>query len=213
MSHNNITVDNLAPSSTGDVPVNLSSYITETSPSTNQVIKFDGASWVNAADPAGTGFKAKASVYINETATFAGSGSYSIGNYLMIQKAGSRTNKIEDTDITLNPATATNTIKSNSNWLESIDIPAGTFLCICTLVIEGNSADMKARWESDAGGFSNYVHVYGNNNTRSGSLIVGVLTTATTNTVRIVVKDQSTASTLVDNGPHRALSVHVIKLS
>lgn len=213
MSHNKITVDNLSPDNAGDVPVNLSSYITESSPSTNQVVKYDGAAWINAADPAGTGFKAKASVFINETASFAGSGSYTIGNYLMIQKAGGRTYKIIDTDVTLNDATSTNTIKNNSNWLESIDIPAGTFLCICTLAIEGGSADMKARWESDAGGFSHYVHVYGNNNTRSGSLIVGVLTTATTNTIRIVVKDQSTASTLIDSGPHAALSVHVIKLA
>jgi len=213
MSHNKITVDNQSASATNDIPVNLSSYITESSPVNNEIIAFNGTSWINAVNPAGTGFKAKASVFINETATFAGSGSYSIGNYLMIQKAGSRTNKIEDTDITINPATATNTIKSNSNWLESIDIPAGTFLCICTLAIEGNSADMKARWEYNGGGFSHYVHVFGNNNTKSGSLIIGVLTVTSSDTIRIVVKDQSTASGLIDDGDHRALSVHVVKLA
>jgi len=210
MSHNKLSIDNQEVSNVGNIPINLSSYISETTPSNNQVIKFDGVNWINSDSPAGTGFKAKASVFLNETAIFGGSGSYSIGNYLMIQKAGSRTNKIEDVDVTLNPATATNTIKSNSNWLESIDIPAGTFLCICTLAIE--NGDMKARWESDSGGFSHYVHVYANNNTLSSSLIVGVLNTTVANTVRIVVKDQSTASGLIDDGDHRALSVHILKL-
>jgi len=42
MSHNKITVDNQSASATNDIPVNLSSYITESSPVNNEIIAFNG---------------------------------------------------------------------------------------------------------------------------------------------------------------------------
>ena len=197
MSHNKITVDNNNPSSAGDIPVNLSSYINETSPANNQVIKYDGASWINSSSPSGVGMDASVSLILTNTANFDGSGSYSVGDYLMIMKSSSRTHRFYNTGYDLDPATSANTIKSNSNWLESISVPgAGTYLFICTLSIEGG--DMKARWESNAGGFSNYVHVDSSNNSSSGAVLLGILTTTGADTARVVVQSQNSASGLTN---------------
>lgn len=212
MSHNKISIDNNSPDSTGEIPLNLSSFINETSPTNDQVIKYDGANWINAASPSDTGFTSGVGLILQNSASFNGSSNYTVGDYLMIMKTNSRTYRFEKPGYVLNSATATNTIKSNSNWLESITVPdAGTYLCICTLSIEGG--DMQARWESNAGGFSNYVHVYSSNNKLSGSILLGIVTTTGSDVVRIVVKGQTSASGLTNSTDHRALSVHVIELS
>jgi hypothetical protein len=212
MSHNKITVDNNSPSSAGDIPVNLSSYINETSPANNQVIKYDGANWINSPSPSGVGMDSGVGLILQNSAGFNGSGTYSVGDYLMIMKVGSRTYRFEKPGYVLDSATATNTIKSNNNWMESITVPgAGTYLFICTLSIEGG--DMRARWESNAGGFSNYVHVDSTNNSSSGAVLLGILTTTGTDTARVVVQSQNSASGLTNDDDHRGLSVHVIELS
>lgn len=212
MSHNKITVDNNAPNSAGEIPVNLSSYINETSPSSDEVIKYDGAAWVNSVSPSGVGMTAGAGLILQNSASFDGSNSYSVGDYLMIMKTTSRTYRFLKTGYAFNNATSTNTIKSNTNWLESITIPsAGTYLCICTLSIE--NGDMQARWESNAGGFSNYVHVDSSNNSLSGAVLLGILTTTGSDVVRIVVQGQTTASGLTNADDHKGLSIHVIELT
>lgn len=185
MSHNKITVDNNSPSSSGDIPVNLSSYIEETSPDVGELIKYDGAYWINSVTPSKIDMNAGMGLILRNGVSFAGSGNYTVGDYLMIARTGSRIYSFLESGYALNPATATNTIRSNSNWLESVAIPsAGTYLCICTLSI--STGDMQARWESNSGGFSNYVHVFHNNNTASGSILLGILTTTGTDTVRVV---------------------------
>ena len=212
MSHNKITIENQKPDNTGNIPVNLSGFADIITPSENNILKFDGTKWTNSNTNSNTGVFSNVSVTQRNTSTHSSSGSYSIGHYVMLRRSTSAVHKIQTTGFNLNAATTTNTLKDNTNWLESVDIPnSGNYLCICTLSIE--NGDMKARWESNDGGFSNYVHVYSNNNSKSGSILLGILNTTSSNNVRVVIKDHNSASYLIDDIHHHALSIHIIKLN
>jgi hypothetical protein len=209
MSHNITTVDNQNPDNTSNIPVNLSSYINETSVSNNQVIRYDGSNWVNGSNPS-PDINAGVGVWFKNTASVSSSGSYSVNDYLMILKSSSYVHTYLASGYSLKNATSTNTIKSNSNWLEAVNISsAGKYLCICTLAIR--SGDMKARWESNAGGFSSYVHVTVSNNDR-GAVILGIVETTGADVIRVVVKEMNTTSSLISND-HRGLSIHILKLN
>lgn len=210
MSHNKITVDNQAPNQAGEIPVNMSSYITESSPLSNQIIKYNGTSWINAASSSKSA-TAGLGLWFRNTASLSSSGSYSLNDYYMIIKASSYAYDYRASGFTYNNATTTNTPKNNANYLESIDIPgAGTYLCICSLALINNS--FKVRWESNSGPFSAYCDINSSGNT-NGSMLLGVLTTTGTDIVRVVIKEMPLGNVSLITNDTRGLSVHILKLS
>ena len=131
---------------------------------TNDVIKYDGSAFVNgpvsSSTPAQTlGY----SFHLLNNMSFSASGRYSAGKYLMFQReTASRIKYYKPTGYDTNASTTTNSLKSNSNWFESIDITnAGTYLCVASYTFNMSSfysgGEISLRWESNAGAFSSYV--------------------------------------------------------
>jgi len=211
MSHNKIKVDGQAPNSTGEIPLNLSSYINETSISSDQVIKYDGANWINDSNPA-TVPNGKIGVWFRNLSSLGSSGTFNTNDYLMVIKGTSYSYKYSKPNYTFNNATTANTAKNNSNYMESIDIPeAGTYLCICTTGIQNRR--YKLRWESNSGAFSSFVDIDDSGNT-TGAILLGIVNTTGADIVRVVIQDQPDGKvSLLRTHSARGVSVHIIKLS
>ena len=120
MSHNKITVAGQDPSSAGDITVGLNnlSDVTISSASSDQVLKYDGSSFINASAPTGTG------EYIQ-----LGRGETYGSDYPFT--APSATDRV----IYLYDTTPVNTISSatlhesaTSDWYDSVTLPAGKYL-------------------------------------------------------------------------------------
>jgi hypothetical protein len=121
MSHNKTTVANQNPDSSGNITLTTSN-LTDTnisSPSANEVLKWDGAQWINSAAPAGS------SEYL-----LIGQGGSS--NYSNSNQTGSMTSghKLELYDA--NPInTLGATITANANdWVSTVQLPAGRYMTI-----------------------------------------------------------------------------------
>lgn len=121
MSHNKITVGSQSPDSDGDVSVSLTnlSDVSISAPSADQVLKYDGSSFVNSAAPTGTG------EYIQ-----LGRGETYGSDYPFA------TPSVANRIIYLYDTTPVNTISSatlhedssNANWYDSVTLPAGKYL-------------------------------------------------------------------------------------
>lgn len=131
MSHNKITVQGQNPDSSGNV--SLSSLdigdlnnVTITTPSTDQVIKYDGAGYVNAAAPAGS------AEYIligqGESNAYSNSGvaNLSTGTEIRIYDTSPRN--------TITGATITEYL--TSDWYSSVTLPAGDYFIMAQFNVE-----------------------------------------------------------------------------
>lgn len=119
MSHNKMTVASQNPDSSGNVSVNITnlSDVNISSPTSNEVIKYDGAQWINSTAPTGTG------EYIQ-----LGRGETYGSNYPFL--APSALNRI----IYLYDTTPINTISgatlhqsATTHWYDSVTLPAGKY--------------------------------------------------------------------------------------
>ena len=126
MSHNKITVQGQNPDSSGNV--SLSSLdigdlnnVTVTTPSTDQVIKYDGAGWVNSAAPAGS------AEYIligqGESSAYSNSGASNLNQDSFLE--------IYDTN-PQNTITGASFVSSTAtDWYTGITLPAGQYFVQC----------------------------------------------------------------------------------
>ena len=117
-----------------------------------------------------------------------------------------------------NAATTTNSIKQNHKWFESIDITAaGTYLCLATYAFYSQlftGSEISLRWESNAGGFSHYTSTNTSISAAFPTLLVGVLTVAATDIIRVVVQSVSNTGSVLHKTPEAAAaSVSIFKLS
>ena len=123
MSHNKFTVAGQSPNSNSEISVALNnlSDVSISSPSSDQVLKYNGSSFVNSAAPTGTG------EYLQ-----LGRGETYGSNYPF--SAPSVANRI----IYLYDTVPVNTISaatlhedsSNADWYDSVTLPAGKYLII-----------------------------------------------------------------------------------
>jgi hypothetical protein len=209
MSHNKITVDSQNPSATGDIPVNMASYISESSPASNQVIKYDGANWVNANYPGAVSPDLDLAIFGSTYGWSGGSYYYAAGDYFTIRDYGSLQHA--DSGFNFNNATTTNSPLSNTRWAESIDIPtAGTYLFVCSLAIPTGTS-MTMRMSNNAGEFGMKVTI--DRTSRYGALIYGIGTCVNNDIFRIVVKSLSGSVKNLDDEEMRTVSYQIYKLS
>jgi hypothetical protein len=126
MSHNKLTVQNQSPDSAGNI--SLSSLdiqdlnnVTITTPSADQVIKYDGAGWVNSAAPAGS------AEYIligqGESSAYSNSGASNLNQDSFLE--------VYDTS-PQNTITGASFVSSTAaDWYTGITLPAGQYFVQC----------------------------------------------------------------------------------
>lgn len=131
MSHNKITVQGQNPDSSGNVSLaslNIDDLnnVTITSPTTDQIIKYDGTGYINAVAPAG------AAEYIligqggSNAYSNSGAANLSVGTELRIYDAAPRN--------TITGATITE--YSTSDWYSSVTLPSGDYFVIAQFNVE-----------------------------------------------------------------------------
>ena len=131
MSHNKITVQSQNPDANGNISLtslNIDDLnnVTITSPTTDQIIKYDGSGYINAAAPAG------AAEYIligqGESNAYSNSGAanLSVGTELQIYDTAPRN--------TITGATITEYL--TSDWYSSVTLPAGDYFVMAQFNVE-----------------------------------------------------------------------------
>ena len=218
MSHNVITVNNNKSDSSGDIPFNFSdlSDITTSSLESNQVIKHNGTNWVNSENPAtGSSIEQVFSVWHNFTANYGGSSNFSTNDYMMTMR-DTQTDRtyshVDTSEAESNAATATNTVKSNVKWMESIDIKnAGTYLCIFVAPLETSSGGYVLRWHSNSGGFGAKSDIYYTN--RTGSIVLGIVDASDDDIIRVVVESQTGTNGLPNSNKQHSYAYHIFRLN
>jgi hypothetical protein len=217
MSHNKITVDNQAPNSTGDVPVNMSSYISESSPSSpsaSQVIKYDGANWVNSISPSGVGLDLAAG-WLHYGGSYVVGGYYYRVNHYHINRKATGTARVYTDNTLLVNATSANTplTSNNTSWFESIRLNnAGTYLCMYSMNCPSGTS-IEYQWEDNSSNtFSNKVTL-SNTNNAWGAICCGIITTTAANDrVRVVCQAYSGNVGISPHEEARNSSMTIIKL-
>jgi hypothetical protein len=208
MSYNKITVNNQNASAEGDIPININSYISESSPTTNQVIKYDGSNWTNSSYPGSVSADLGLAIFGSTYGWSGGSYYYAAGDYFTIRDYGSLQHR--DSGFNFNDATTSNSPLSNTRWAESIDIPtAGTYLIVCTLAIPSGTS-MTMRMRNNAGEFGMKVTI--DRTSRYGAFIYGIGTFVNNDIFRIVVKSVDGSVKNVDDEEMRTISYQIYKL-
>lgn len=188
MSHNKISVNNQNADNAGNVPLNLSTYITESSPSNGQILKYNGTAWINAQSPSGYGVDLTSGWHHREDSYSNGNYYYRVDDY-HINRKNTNTANVYNSGASQTSATGGNTPLSGNNgsWFESVKLTsAGTYLCMYSLNCPSGTS-LNYRWHDHSdNAFSNKVTIYKNSNSW-GSICCGIITTATTNRIIKVV--------------------------
>lgn len=211
MSHGTLKINNITVNNTGDVPLTLSS-MSNGSASVNQVLAYDGNNFVPVDSSESKGYDLKFSTFqksegynVSSSSSYA----YSAGDYAIYRCRSNNTINYSDTGFSTNASTSTNSVISNSVWLESLDIPsAGTYLVTCAGVPRNNSIVFQL--ESNSGAFSAKITCDRNN--KYGALACGVLTTTGTDIVRLVVKNVTGTVVLADDDDHYFFTFNILKI-
>lgn len=191
MSHNSIKVLGQTLDSNSNINVSLNNLnnVSITSPSENEIIKYDGSNFINSSSTSQKNYDLKASVFQDRGQTYGVSCSslkqYSVGDYAEHRLLTGSYEKYNDTNFSINSATATNSVITNSKWGESFNIPtSGTYLITATGICREN--DITFQLESNSGTFSS--KIFCDRDSFFGTLAAGILTVSTTDIVRLVVK-------------------------
>ena len=201
MSHNKITVQGQNPDSSGNV--SLSSLdigdlnnVTVTTPSTDQVIKYDGAGWVNGAAPAGSAEyiligQGESNAYSN-----SGAANLSAGTELRIYDTSPRN--------TITGATLTE--YSTSDWYSSITLPAGKYYCIAQFNVEFTASGYFSIELVDESSGANYTMraVIGENSATvidgGSTTLTGVFELSSSDTLELRIQDVSNIDSIANQG-------------
>jgi hypothetical protein len=216
MSHNKITVGGQNPSASGDITVGLNnlSDVTISSASSDQVLQYDGSSFVNTTLSGPLEISGKFTVFQKISAVYSSSGNYDVNDYLFLSREtqGSRNNAFVDASfVTSNPATSTNSVKSNVKFMESFNIlQAGTYLCVCSVPLRSTDGGYVVRWHSNAGGFGAKSDIYYTN--RTGGLVIGIITAPVNDVLRVVVEVENGSAQATGATQNKSYSIHIFKL-
>ena len=200
MSHNKITVQSQNPDADGNISLSSLNIgdlnnVTITTPSVDQVIKYDGSGYINGAAPAGS------AEYIllgrGESNSYSNSGASNFSN-------GSEL-RIYDTtpDNTISGATLNQ--YSSSNWYQSITLPAGIYFVIAQFNVEFSASGYLAVELTNSSSGVNYSMraVVGDNASTvvsGGSTTnTGVFELTSSTTVELRITDNSNVDTTVFN--------------
>ncbi len=216
MSHNKLTVAGQSPNASSEISVALNnlSDVSISSPSSDQVLQYTGAGFTNSALSGPLQIDGVFTVFQKTSAVYSSSGNYDVNDYLFLSRdtQGSRNNAYVDSSVvSSNPATSSNTVKSNDKFFESVDIlEAGTYLCICSVPLRSTDGGYLVRWHSNAGGFGAHSDIHYTN--RTGSLVVGIITAPLNDVLRVVVEAENGSASATGATQNKSFSFHIFKL-
>jgi len=209
MSHNKITVDGQSLDESCSIDLNMSNYINESSPTVNDIIKYNGSEFVNGSSPSITSPVLKLGMHVNSTGWSGGTYYYSVGKYFTFRDYSTVNYVASGFDF--NNATTTDSILSNTKWCPSIDIPtAGTYLFIRTVALTTGTS-MTLRNSNNAGEFGVQVQI--NSSNTQGAAVWGIADCVENDVFRTVVKSISGTVKNIDDEEMRTLSLLIFKLS
>jgi hypothetical protein len=192
MSHNKIKVAGQSPDQTGDITVDLTHLddVTISSVQANQVLQYDGAEWVNADSTALSG----------GTVLFIGDGTstaYPTGGSALANNVD-----LHFYNVVYNGVSAT----VGSGWVDSITLPAGSYLCNAVAAITFSTSNGVATYRWHDG--SNFFGTQGNvkNDTDSiGSSSSGYITSGSVITLSVRLNSSPTnVNSLATQGNRQA---------
>lgn len=212
MSHllnkvNNIVVSN------DNIDLTLDSIVgTATS---DQIIKYDGSNFIAADSTASKGYDLKFSVF-QRSGGYGANATYkfSVGDYFISRAISSSYTTSSASGFTKNYATSTNSVITNTVWMESVDIPAsstGTYLVTATSTCRSPGTDVTYQLESNAGAFS--AKMFAKNGAWYGGLVGGILTTTGADIVRLVVKAKTGNIPIPDENDQFFFTFNILKLA
>ena len=199
MSHNKLTVGSQSPNSSGNISIGMNnlSDVTISSPSNDQVIKYNGSAFVNSAAPSTTTTASYILAGQGETNAYSNSGASSIG-------AGD-TIRIYDTSPLNTISGASFTKYSSTDWIEYITLPAGNYQVISQFNVSF-SASGYASVNLEDGSNNNFTYqaVIGDNASsyQSGAAtsIVGYFELSSSTNIYLELKAVSNLNTVANQG-------------
>ena len=131
MSHNKIKVQNQEADSSGNISLSSLNIddlnnVTITTPSTDQVIKYSGGSWINSVAPAGAAEYILIGKGQSDNYSNSGASGLSVGDELRIYDTSPR-NTIANSSLSQ---------YLNSGWYESVTLPTGVYFIIAQFNVE-----------------------------------------------------------------------------
>lgn len=193
MSHNNIKVAGQAPNQNGEITVNVEHLddVNITSVSNNQVLKYDSSNnWINA----------DLSSLSNGTVLFVGDGSstaYPTGGSALANGVD-----LHFYNVVYNGVSAT----VGSGWIDSITLPAGTYLCnaVAGVTFSSSTGEAFYKWHDGTAYFGTQGNV--RDATESiGSSCSGYISSASSITISVRLNSAPTnINTLASQGNRHA---------
>lgn len=207
MSHNKIIVDSKGPDSGGNIPLDMSSLITESNIQNNQIIKYNGSEFINS-NAGGSALNLKLGFHFYSTAWGQSAKSYLIGDYYSSRRYQGQ--YYTASGFNFNNATNTNTPQSNTRWQESVDIPsAGKYLFIYSINCR-NGTSLTVRCSNNAGEFG--VKCIAARTGFQGPFVFGIADCVNNDIVRVVITAKSGNATLMNVEGIRTTSIQIFKL-
>lgn len=208
MSYNKITVDSKKPNSVAEIPVDMSSFITESSIQNNQIIKYNGSEFVNS-NAGGSALNLKLGLHYNDTSWGQSAKLYLIGDYYSARDY--QTQYYAASGFTFNNATNTNTPQSNDRWFESIDIPdSGKYLFIYSINCR-NGTSLTVRCSNNAGEFG--VKCISARQGFQGPFVFGIADCVNNDIFRVIIKAKVGSAALMNVEGIKTTSIQIFKLS
>jgi hypothetical protein len=216
MSHNKFTVAGQSPNASSEISVSLNnlSDVSISSPSLNEILQYTGTGFTNSAFSGSLEMSGVFTVFQKTNTSYSSSGYYDVNDYLFLSRdTQTSRNKVfvDASFVSSNEATATNSVKSNYRFLESINIlQAGTYLCICSVPLRSTNGGYAVRWHSNAGGFGAKSDIYYTN--RTGGLVVGIITAPANDVLRVVVETENGSAQVTGSNHNKSYSIHIFKI-
>lgn len=192
MSHNKIKVAGQAPDVNSDITVNVENLddVTITSIQASQVLKYDGANWINS----------DTSTLSGGTVLFIGDGSSTA--YPTSGSALANNIDLHFYNVVYNGVSAT----VGSGWIDSITLPAGSYLCNAVAGITFSTSNGVAtyKWHNGSSFFGTQGNVKDDTDT-IGSSCSGYITSGSAITLSVRLNSAPTdVNTLASQGNRQA---------
>lgn len=208
MSHNKTTVNNEEPDLSGNIPLNLDSYITESNIQNNEVVKYDGSDWINSAISSSLSLNLKVGFHYDNLGWSQSAKLYGIGDYYIARDQLAR--NYNGAGFDFNNATSTNTPQSNTRWFESVDIPdAGKYLFIYSIQCR-NGTSLTVRCSNNAGDFG--VKCISKRFGFQSPFVFGIADCVNNDIFKVVVKAKSGSPAIMTTKGMKVTSLQIFKL-
>jgi len=200
MSHNKITVQNLNPDSSGNIDLSSLNIgdlnnVTITTPTTDQVIKYDGANYINADSPGVTVEYIRIGQGESNAYSNSGAGNLSSGTEL----------RIYDTSPINTITGATLTQYLTSNWYRSFTLPAGKYFVLSGFNVEFSASGyIAAQLINNSSAWRSIRAVVGDNAANfidgASTSITGLFELSTSETIELQITNASNVDSIANQG-------------